>query len=275
MSDAQLVVYNDAGIEQVSLGGINLALVHKETISSSALWTSISGPLQSGLKYSFTVSAKKPVVAVATDQSSKAGGIFAMTTNIGTDSWRIDLFACTSQTQAGSIAGTVQFSAATAAYVFDEAPAPTSGPGLALYDATGKCTFNALYPGVRVKQMLDDPDDVHSYGTSVAIPSGKTYATIMRSNWGTQVIGSRNVTTGDMLANEYRDGVAGGLSGAAVRFGNASGGDFYKYPCFINGSIAVPHGSPGDVGTVYATFGCDDGAGHYFSDGLVIDVTHF
>jgi hypothetical protein len=272
MADAQLVVYNDAGIEQVSLGGINLALVHKEVINSMASWTAISGPLAAGLTYSFTVTAVAPIVALATSVGAWSGAVFALVTNTGTNQWRIDLYGGASETGVGSVPGVSKLNANVTAYVFDEAPAPTSGPGLVLYDSTGKCTFNALYPGARVKQMLDDINNFHSYGTSVTPPAGSTYAVVQRSNWGQQIIGSRNVSTGDMLANEYRFACAGGLNGATVRFYDSTNG---AYSCFINGSIAVPHGSPGDVGTVYATFGCNDGAGHYFSDGMVLDVTNF
>lgn len=267
MADAQFVVYNDAGIEQVSLGGINLALVHKEVINSMASWSAISGPLAGGLHYSFTVTAVAPIVALATSVAGQNGAVFATVTNTGTNQWRVDLYGGASETGVGSVPGASTMNANVTAYVFDEAPAPTSGPGLALYDATGKCVFNALYPGARVKQMLDDSNNAHSYGTSVTPPSGSTYAIVQRSNWGQQVIGSRNATTGDMLSNEYRMGVSGGLNGATMQLG-------YGYPCFINGSIAIPHGSPGSVGGIYAIFGCHSGS-TYFGDGMVLDVTHF
>lgn len=270
MADAQLVVYNDAGIEQVSLGGINLALIHKEAITSMASWTAISGPLAAGLMYSFTVTAVSPIVALATSVGGWAGAVFATVTNVGTNTWTVRLFGAASETSAGPVAGVSKLNANVTAYVFDVAPAPTSGPGLALYDATGKCMFNAMYPGARVKQMLDDIQNAHGYGASVTPPAGKTYAIVQRSNWGRQVIGSRNATTGDMLANEYRYAASGGLSGATVQFYDGTNG---AYPCFLQGSIAIPHGTPGSVGGTYATFGCNDGAGHYFSDGMVIDVT--
>lgn len=161
--------------------------------------------------------------------------------------------------------GASVLNASVTVYVYDAAPAPTSGPGLALYDATGKCMFNAMYPGARIKQMLDDSNNAHGYGTSITPPSGKTYAIIQRSGWGHEIVGSRNATTGDMLANEYRMGVSGGLSGAAIQMG-------FGYACFLQGSIAVPHGSPGNVGTIYTTFGCNNGS-IYFADGMVLDVT--
>lgn len=272
MADAQLVVYNDAGIEQVSLGGINLALIHKEVITNMASWTAISGPLAAGLMYSFNVTAVSPVVAIATSVAGWAGAVFATVTNIGTNTWTVRLFGGASETGGGSVPGVSKLNANVTAYVFDVAPAPTSGPGLALYDATGKCMFNAMYPGARVKQMLDDVNNFHAYGTSVTPPAGKTYAIVQRSNWGQQIIGDRNASTGDMLANEYRFGASGGLGGAAVQFSDATNG---AYSCFINGSIAIPHGSPGTVGGTYLTFGCNDGAGHYFSDGMVLDVTGY
>lgn len=265
MADAQLVVYNDAGIEQVSLGGINLALVHKEVINSMASWTATSGPQAAGLIYSFTVSAVAPILAVATSVAGQNGAVFAMVTNTGTNQWRVDLFGAASETTATS-AGASTLNAQVTAYVFDEAPAPSAGPGFVLYDSTGKCIFNAEYPGARVVQMLDDSNNAHGYGTSLTPPSGKTYAIVQRSNWGVQIIGSRNPTTGDMLANEYRYGVSGGLGGATLQLG-------FGYSCFVNGSIAVPHGSPGNVGSIYATFGCKSGS-TYIGDGMVLDVTN-
>lgn len=270
MTDAQLVVYNDAGIEQVSLGGINLALVHKEVIPGPSSWSAISGPQAAGLHYSFSVTAVNPIVAVATSVAGVNGAVFSTVTNTGTNTWRIDLYGAASETTASS-AGASVLSGAVNVYVFDEAPAPASGPGLVLYDSTGKCVFNALYPAVRVKQMLDDANNAHGYGTSLSVPSGSTYATIQRSNWGQQIIGSVNPTTGDRLSNEYRMGVSGGLSGAALSWG-------YGQSCFINGSIPLSHGSSGSVGTTYSSFGCTavvGGTPTYIVDGVVIDVTNF
>lgn len=269
MSDAQLVVYNDSGIEQVSLGGINMALIHKEVISNMSSWTPISGPRAGGLTYQFTVNAVSPIVALATSVSGQNGAVFALVTKTGTNQWAVKLFGGATETHVTSD-GASTLNAQVTAYVFDVAPAPSSGPGLALFDATGKCIFNAQYPGARVKQMLDDSNNAHGYGISLTPPTGKTYAIVQRSNWGHQIIGSRNTTTGDMLANEYRMGVSGGQGGAALQMG-------FGYPCFLQGSIAVPHGSPGDVGTVYASFGCTDvigGVTHYISDGMVLDVTN-
>lgn len=268
MTDAGFVVYNDAGIEQVSFGGINLALIHKEVINNVGSWTPISGPQAAGLKYSFTVNAVTPVVAIATSVSGQNGAVFAIPIKTGTNQWRIDLYGGATQTGVSS-PGASTLNATVTAYVFDEAPAPTSGPGLAIYDASGKCIFNALYPGARVRQMLDDNSNVHGYGTSVTPPSGKTYAAVQRSNWGQLVIGSVNVATGDRLANEYRMGFSGGLSGAAMQLGNG-------YPCFLDGAFSLPHGSSGSVGNIYQTFGCNNGGSPvtYFSDGMVLDVTN-
>jgi hypothetical protein len=85
MADAQFVVYNDDGIEQVSLGGINLALVHKEIINNVSSWSAISGPRAGGLTYSFTISAVSPIVALATSVAGKTGAVVSTVTNIGTN----------------------------------------------------------------------------------------------------------------------------------------------------------------------------------------------
>lgn len=271
MADAQLAVYNDAGIEQVSLGGINLALVQKVVINSMASWTAISGPLAAGLKYSFTVTAVSPVVAIATSVSGQNGAVFAVVLPAGAGQWTVSIYGgATEPTGAGGgTAGVSTLNAQVNVYVFDAAPAPVGshGTGLVLFDPSGKCIFNSNYPGARVKQMLDDSNNLHGYGTSVTPPAGKTYAIVQRSNWGQQIIGSRNATTGDMLADEYRMGVSGGLLGATMQLG-------FGYPCFVNGAIAIPHGSPGAVGGIYVIFGCKSGSTH-IGDGMVLDVTSF
>jgi len=266
--DVGLEIFNDAGIEQISSNGVNFALVHKEVINSMSAWTAISGPRAAGLTYSFAVAATSPVVAVATSATGQSGAVFAFVTSTGTNQWSVQLYGGASETSVSS-PGVVTLNATVVVYVFDVAPAPTSGPGLAVYNASGVCVFNAAYPGMRVVQMLDDNNNMHGYGTSLTPPSGKTYAVSQRASWGQLIIGSVNATTGDRIANMYRFGVSGGYAGATVQFG-------YGYPCFINGAFSLPHGASGAVGNIYATSGCNDGGSPrtYFSDGIVIDVTN-
>jgi len=284
MADAQFVVYNDAGIEQVSFGGINLALVHKEVINNMASWTATSGPLQTGVSYSFTVNAVNPIVAVASDKSGAQGAVFATATNTGTNQWRIDLWGGATVTSTSSQAGANTLNANVNVYVFDVAPAPvgSSGFGLVLFDATGKCTFNSNYPAARVVQLLGVNQATGVFDT-LTPPAGRTYATVLRSTCGQQIIGSRNPSSGDRLANTFGYGVAGGMSGAQMTCGpygpaTSSNGSL---SCFVAGltvSIAGSAGGPGGIGQIYTTFGCQyvlGGVTRFFSDGLVLDVTNF
>lgn len=285
MATAQFVVYNDAGIEQVSFGGVNLALVAKVVLNSISLWTATSGPLQSGLKYSFSVNAVKPVVAIASDKSGASGAVFATCTNTGANQWRVDLWGGATVTSGTSAPGANTLSANVTAYVFDEAPAPAAGTfGMVLFDAAGKCTFNSNYPAARIVGLVTPNQSTHNYN-ALTPPSGRTYATVQRSTCGQQIIGNRNASSGDRLANTYGYGVSGGMSGAAVSFGptaSVSATTVGYNSCFVAGvtvSIAGSAGGPGGVGNIYTTFGCrytpSGSFTRYFSDGLVLDVTGF
>lgn len=270
MADAQFVVYNDAGIEQVSFGGINLAFVQKVTISIGQ-WTPISGPQQTGLKYSFTVNAASPIVAIASSAAGAAGMVYPVVENIGAGQWRITLFAGSTATSFSS-PGATTLTATVYAYVFDEAPAPSGGSaGLALFNAAGKCTFNSNYPGARIMQVLGSyyGSPSSAFGTSLAVPPGRTYAVIMRAQCGQQVTGSRNASTGDELENDYRAGTSGGLSGASVRMGDW---------CFMDGARSVSKNPFGSVGSVYLSYGNTYNNGTAvvtYCDGIVLDVTGF
>lgn len=271
MADAQFVVYNDAGIEQVSFGGINLAMVHKEVINSMSSWTAISGPQQTGLKYSFTVTAVSPIIAIASSVSGSTGMAYPVVENIGSGQWRVTLYAGATYTTS-STPGATTLNATVNVYVFDAAPAP-SGPhgfGLVLFDAAGKCTFNSNYPAARVLQVLGSyyGSPSGAYGTSLAVPGGRTYATIMRAQCGQQVTGSRNTSTGDELENDYRAGASGGLSGAAVRLGDW---------CFLDGARSVSKNPFGSVGSTYLSYGNTYNNGTVtvtYCDGVVLDVTY-
>jgi len=149
MADAQFIVYNDAGIEQVSLGGINLAMVNKRVISIGN-WTAISAPRSNGLKYSFSFTAVNPVIAISSTAAGAAGAVFPLVVNTGGNNWTITLYAGAS-TPTTATPGNKTLTGTVTVYVFDNAPAPTSGPGLALFDSNGRCIFNASYPCARVK----------------------------------------------------------------------------------------------------------------------------
>ena len=150
-------------------------------------------------------------------------------------------------------------------YVFDNAPAPTSGPGFALYNAAGKCIFNAAYPCARVRQMLDDNSNVHGYGTSLAVPGGKTYAWVLRSCFGFMYVESYNNTTGDRLVYDWRSGFSGGASATTIQAGSG-------YLCMMDGAISTKAGIS-SVGGIWLQHGCKTGASTYFSDAMILDVT--
>ena len=74
MADAQFIVYNDAGVEQVSYGGYNLHCV-KKIVLTAANFTAISGPAgATGVQYQFTVAGvQNPKVAIATNVDGPGG----------------------------------------------------------------------------------------------------------------------------------------------------------------------------------------------------------
>lgn len=270
MADAQLVVYNDAGIEQISLGGTNLALVAKKTIAIGD-WTTYSMPVSKGIYYEFTVTAKSPIVAIASGATGAAGAVYAQTGDNGDGTFTVSLSGGSS-TPSPSVAGAVTLTSTVVVYVFDAAPAPSSGSGqgLILYDASGICIFNASYPAARVKQMVGSDFNPYGYTSSLTVPSGKTYAAILRSGWGEMYVESYNNTTGDRLVFDWRIGVSGGLPGTAIQAG--TGG----YSCAYGkaGAISTRAGA-GVVGDQWLVYGCSTGSpASYFVDALVLDVTN-
>jgi hypothetical protein len=114
-------------------------------VLSPASLTSISGPNGAvGGKYTFTISGDHPVLALATSVAGQSGAVYAYVEAAGSGSWNVILFV-----------GAWPFSATIYWYVFDIAQAPTSGPGLVIYDAAGTPIFNALQPCMRVIRQLD------------------------------------------------------------------------------------------------------------------------
>lgn len=271
MADANFTVYNDAGIEQVSFGGINLALIDKRIIPAN-VFNNVPASRSNGLVYNFTITAVNPVVAIATDNTGAKGAVYPQVKNNGNGTWTITLWGGASM-PSFSAGGAPTLIGNVAVYTFDKPPAPISGaiPGLALYDAQGNCTFNAMVPGIRVKQMLDNANNLHGYGTSLTPPSGKTYAWVLRSSWGQMFIEAYNNQTGDKLVFDWRIGFSGGLSGAAVAE------PFYSpniCSCLLQTGMSTRAGSSTAPGSIYLTHGCKAPTGAlYFSDAMVLDVT--
>ena len=153
-------------------------------------------------------------------------------------------------------------------YVFDLAPAPASGSGygLVLFNAAGQCMFNATYPAARIKGMVGTSQNPYGYGTSMTVPSGSTYASVLRSTFGEMFTESYNNTTGQRLVYDWRMGVSGGFSGASISMGSG-------LPSLLDGAVSTTAGT-GAAGNLWLTHGCNAGGSSYFSDAMVLDVTN-
>lgn len=251
MVDANFIVYNDAGIEQVSFGGRNLQCISKTYLPASG-FTAISGPNSvTGWQATFSVSGRtNPLVAIATDVAGASGAACYYGGNI----------------YVGNGASGASNPAPNAwAYLLDWGyPKATSNAGLELYDASGNLFFTTANAPVRIVGPLQVPGyiDPTSPPATRTPPAGRTYATLMCANYRSRYVGSKNVITGDIIANDFLVSAAGGASGAACSAMSGTSG----YETFI-GSLPLPHGTPGGgPGSPM------DGVGG-MSSCLVIDVT--
>ena len=251
MANANFVVYNDAGIEQVSFGGRNLQCISKTSIPASS-FTAISGPNSvTGWRAAFSVSGRtNPLVAIATDIAGASGAACYYGGNVYVGN---------------GTSGASNPAPNAWVYLLDWGyPKASSNAGLELYDASGNLFFTTANAPVRIVGPLQvsgytDPTSPPATRTP---PAGRIYATLMCANYRSRYVGSKNVTTGDIIANDFLVSAAGGANGQTCSATSGGSG----YATFI-GSLPLPHGTPG--GGPGTSMGGVGGLGSC----LVLDVT--
>lgn len=202
---------------------------------------------------SFTVSnVNRPILAFSTTANGQSGAV-AYLQGLSGNTLTVTLYA-----------GSGSFSADVYVYVFDQVlPSIRSTYGLHVMDASGNTIFDSAYPPARIVDYLKSYTGWPSSGSSSATPaSGKIYALIPGGYGWTRYVGSKNVSTGDIIANDFVYGTSGGYGVTASTYDGSIG----TYLCY-KGNLPMPHGTPGgSPGDTLYSCGLLSGA-------LVVDVT--
>lgn len=225
---------DDGNALQISDGFMNYSFIQKVTVNTTARSESSDLAKEGGIvantrAWSLTVAGNNPVLVVTGNSSvvqlsrTKSGGNFTFTGWCGVNN-----------------AGTGAVSSFVA-YVFDRPSVNGDGKYFVLRDAAGDVVFDASCRYMKVVGLINTAAGV----TSVTIPSGKTYGTILGGcggkmssssmSHGSEALWKAQVLVSRMVAN-----VSGANVVALERF-------FYS---FVNYSSSIPTPIP-----PYGTYG--------------------